>query len=176
VQRIQIVAPLLISTIALVASLYQLRMASRSISAQTWPYVTLGWRYGVDEIGISVSNDGLGPALVRNVILTIDQKPQRDVVSALKLNELVRASGPVVSIDGLTRGIVIRAGNSVNAFSVHDPVSAKQLLSAKSRIDLQICYCSILGRCWTSSIADAIPQDVSSCPDNDRNGLVLPEP
>ena len=151
-------------------------MASRSISAQTWPYVTVGWRYDTDEIGISVANDGLGPAIIRDVILTIDRNPQHDIVSALKLSELVRAKGPVVSIDALARGVVIRAGHSVNAFLVHDPVAAREILNARPRIDLQVCYCSILGHCWTSSVLNPIPSDISSCLDNDSNGLVLPQP
>ncbi|MBV8775090.1 MAG: hypothetical protein JO166_22565 [Deltaproteobacteria bacterium] len=58
-------------------------MASSSMSAQTWPYVTIGWRYANDETGIVVDNDGLGPALIRDVVLTLDEREQRDAVSAV---------------------------------------------------------------------------------------------
>jgi hypothetical protein len=63
------ICALLISAVACAASLYQLRMAMSSISAQTWPYVTIGWRHTNDETGIVVDNDGLGPAIIRYVVV-----------------------------------------------------------------------------------------------------------
>jgi hypothetical protein len=68
----------LISAVACAASLYQLRMAMSSMSAQTWPYVTIGWHHANDETGIVVDNDGLGPAIIRDVVLTVDRQDQHD--------------------------------------------------------------------------------------------------
>ena len=87
--RILPICAILISAVACAASLYQLRMASSSISAQTWPYVTIGWRYANDQTGIVVDNDGLGPALIRDVELTIDGRNQRDAISGCnRLSEI----------------------------------------------------------------------------------------
>jgi hypothetical protein len=147
-------------------------MASSSMAAQTWPYVTIGWRFGDDEIGIGISNDGLGPAIIRDVVLTIDQKPQHDAVSALR--PFLGNPPPQVRLDAVTRGVVIRAGNSVNFFLVHDVTAATQIRDAMARVNLQLCYCSILGKCWTSSLGDANPEGVSRCAEGDPNGLALP--
>jgi hypothetical protein len=171
--RIVPICALLISVIACIASLYQLRMASSSISAQTWPYVTIGWQHANDKIGIVVDNDGLGPALIRNVVLSVDQRPQRDVISAVR--QIIGDSEVEFNMDAFTRGLVIRAGNSLKLFHVRGATSANQLRAAQSRMNLQICYCSILGRCWTNSLAEVIPQSVSECAENDANGLLLPE-
>jgi hypothetical protein len=170
--RILPVCALFISAVACVASLYQLHMASSSISAQTWPYVTIGWSYANDETGVVIDNDGLGPALIRDVVLTIDQHEQHDAVSAVR--QIINNPNAEIRIDALTRGVVVRAGQSRNLFVVRGTTSANQLRAAQARVNLEICYCSILGRCWTNSLADIIPRSISKCTDSDTKGLVLP--
>jgi hypothetical protein len=166
-----ICAPL-ISAVACAASLYQLRMAMSSISAQTWPYVTIGWRHTNDETGIVVDNDGLGPAIIRDVVLTVDGQDQHDAISALR--QIISIADASIELDALTRGVVIRAGKSLNLFVVRGASWANQLRSAQNRVNLEICYCSILGQCWSNSLASVIPREVSVCAESNRNSLELP--
>jgi hypothetical protein len=170
--RLLPICALLISAVACAASLYQLHVASSSISAQTWPYVTIGWSYANDETGVAVDNDGLGPALIRDVVLTIDGREQHDALSAVR--QIVSNPKAEVQIHALTRGVVIRAGRSLSLFVVRGPAPANELRAAQSRINLQICYCSILGQCWTNSLVSAIPNSISKCADNDTRSLMLP--
>jgi hypothetical protein len=164
------VCAILISAVACGASLYQLRMASTLISAQTWPYVTIGWSYQNDQSGISVANDGLGPALLRSVVLKLDGQPQRDVLSALR--RIVTGSAGSITVGALVRGSVIRAGNDAHLILVQGAAYDNQMRNAKSRIEVEICYCSILERCWISTLGD-MPQQVGRC--EDRDSLETPE-
>ncbi|GEM_PF-1392022 len=176
--RILPICALLISAVACAASLYQLRMASSSMSAQTWPYVTIGWRHANDEIGIVINNDGLGPALIRDVLLTVDQKNQHDAVSALEQiirKPTIKTDGAEVRIDVLVRGSVIRAGNAANIFLVRGAAWANRMRAAQSRINLEICYCSILGQCWINSLTSVVPREVVECAEDDSRGLKAPE-
>jgi hypothetical protein len=166
------ICALLISAVACAASLYQLRMAMSSISAQTWPYVTIGWRHTNDETGIVVDNDGLGPAIIRDVVLTVDGQDQHDAISALR--QIISITDAGIELDALTRGVVIRAGKSLNLFIVRGASWANQLRSAQNRVNLEICYCSILGRCWSNSLASVIPRQVSVCAESKSNSLELP--
>jgi hypothetical protein len=166
------ICALLISAVACAASLYQLRMAMSSISAQTWPYVTIGWRHTNDETGIVVDNDGLGPAIIRDVVLTVDGQDQHDAISALR--QIISITDAGIELDALTRGVVIRAGKSLNLFVVRGASWANQLRSAQNRVNLEICYCSILGQCWSNSLASVIPREVSVCAESNRNSLELP--
>ncbi len=100
--RILPVCALFISAVACVASLYQLHMASASMSAQTWPYVTIGWSYANDETGVVVDNDGLGPALIRDVVLTVDQHEKHDAISAVQ--QIINDPNAEIRINALTRG------------------------------------------------------------------------
>jgi hypothetical protein len=147
-------------------------MAMSAMSAQTWPYVTIGWRHTNDETGIVIDNDGLGPALIRDVVLTVDRQEQRDVISALR--QIVSTPDARIELDALTRGAVIRAGKSLNLFVVRGTTWANQLRGAQNRVNLQICYCSILEQCWSNSLISVIPRKVSVCAGSNRNGLELP--
>ena len=166
------ICALFISAVACVASLYQLHMASSSISAQNWPYVTIGWSYANDETGIVVDNDGLGPALIRDVDLTEDGHEQHDTVSAVR--QIISDPNANIRLNALTRGVVIRAGHSLNLFVLRGTTAANQLRAAQSRVNLEVCYCSILGQCWTDSFADSIPRSISKCIDSDTKGLGIP--
>jgi hypothetical protein len=165
---------LLISAIAVAASLYQLHMASSSISAQTWPYLTIGWGYGNDQTSLALDNDGLGPALIRDVVLTVDGHPQSDVVSAMR--QIVHGADGALTLDALTAGVVVRAGRSLNVFDVRGASWNERTRQALPRIDLQLCYCSVLGRCWSTSLRSNEPRDIPRCAEQDASGLKAPGP
>lgn len=163
---------LVISVVAVAASLYQLRMASASIAAQTWPYLTLGWNYTHDQTSLVVDNDGLGPALIRDVVLTVDGKPQPNVIGALR--QIVSGSNGSLTLDALTSGVVMRAGQSLHAFTVRSADWNERIRRALPRFDAQICYCSVLGRCWKISLKANQPFDVSGCIEHNPSGLKIP--
>jgi hypothetical protein len=165
---------LFISAIAAAASIYQLHMASSSIAAQTWPYVAIGWSYADDQSGIVVDNDGLGPALIRDVVLKIDGHPQHDALQAVSLLIDISADAKgQIHMDALVPGTVIRSGSSARLFSVSGAKWDSQLRHAQSRIELEVCYCSVLERCWISSM-QTLAQSIAKCPRRNRSSLTLP--
>jgi hypothetical protein len=161
---------LLISAVACAASIYQLHNAAILMSAQTWPYVTIGWHIGTDESEIVVANDGQGSAIFHGTVLRIDNRPQHDVLTALR--GIVSGSTGVVQMDALVRGVVLRPGQSLRLIGVHGAGWDKQLREAKSRIAVDLCYCSILDRCWTSAI-DELPKEVAHC--DESSNLTMPD-
>jgi hypothetical protein len=90
------------------------------------------------------------------------------------LRQIISIADASIELDALTRGVVIRAGKSPNLFIVRGASWANQLRSAQSPVNLEICYCSILGRCWSNSLASVIPREVSVCAESKRNSLELP--
>jgi hypothetical protein len=167
---------LFISAIAAGASLYQLNMASSSIAAQTWPYVTIGWNYANEQSGIVVANDGLGPALIRDTVLKVDGHPQPDVLEALsKLIDISHGPKGTIELDALIPGVVIRAGQSFRLFSIGGARWDSQLRDAQSRVELEVCYCSVLDRCWISSTQSSA-QSVARCLQHNPSSLSLPKP
>jgi hypothetical protein len=162
---------LMLSAVVCATALYQLRNASRQMSAQTWPYVTIGWHYDNDESGILVTNDGQGPAIIYGVALRLDGQPQHDVISALR--RIVSGPAAVIHIDALVHGTVLRPGQELHLLSVRGAAWDKQLRDAKGRIAVELCYCSVLDRCWTN-ILNEMPQETAQC--GESSNLVMPEP
>ncbi len=166
---------LFISAIAAAASIYQLHMASSSIAAQTWPYVTIGWSYANDQSGIMIDNDGVGLALIRDVVLKVDGNPQHDALKAIsKLIDISHGPKGTIEMDALIPGVVIRVGKSLRFFSVGGAKWDSQLRNAQSRVELEVCYCSVLDRCWMSSMRNSA-QSIDQCPKHDPSSLRLPE-
>lgn len=165
------VCALLISAVAAGASVYQTHVIASQYSASVWPYVTVTGSGSSTGFKLAIENDGLGPALIRSAQLRFAGRPLaswRELVSEAPLkaaaskSELLNAS----SVDAST---VVRAGETLPIFSLssagfaaHQPAVA----NAASRVDVRLCYCSILGRCWTveSLLRSNVPRDVKGCP------------
>jgi hypothetical protein len=63
-------------------------------------------------------------------------------------------------------GSVIPAGETLSLLNVANSPIAKQILARQSSFDVSVCYCSLLGRCWTKHLQRPSdePQDVRFCP------------
>ena len=161
------VCALLISTLATAASFWQSRVVAQQLSAQVWPYLSFSTTYDPRFVAFEVVNDGLGPAIIYSTVITVDGKPYASPPQALKAL-LGHVPGRVMSqLSGLSPGSVIRAGSSVRLFRLDAPGIARVFGGAANRVELRVCYCSLLGNCWlvSSRSQPYQPQPVSSCPD-----------
>lgn len=182
------VCALLISCIAVVTSVIQTwvfrdqtRIIHDQYAATIWPYLNVndttdttgsGAAAKVSLISISLTNNGLGPALIRDAELFVDGRPLpqwndlRDLVQRAES----RAGGKVshaqmTSIDAST---TIRPGDTHEVFTValSRGVPMQQFLVHDVRMDL--CYCSLNGQCWTlrytiSQPKGSFPAPVNHC-------------
>jgi hypothetical protein len=115
-------------------------------------------------------NDGLGPALIRSVAYTVDGKPVASLnaivdpmVAKLKSS---RAQGIDTSVSSVESGDVLPANQRIALVQVDGTPIVQALLAESSHLNLSICYCSLLGRCWTKQFDEptGTPHDVASCP------------
>jgi predicted hotdog family 3-hydroxylacyl-ACP dehydratase len=100
--RLTAIAAILIGLVAVAVAAYTAFIQRQQVSAQVWPYLLVG-SYDTDH-AVKALNKGVGPALVRNVKLTVDGKPQRSwkqVLATLGLPdhgyEISTLSGNVLS-------------------------------------------------------------------------------
>ena len=162
------VCALLVSALATGASWWQSRVVAEQLSSQVWPYLTFSSTYDTDVAQIELENDGLGPAIVRSVVLTVDGKPYPSPLRAFRHLFTHPPQGRIsATISGLSPGSVIRPSGSVRLFRIQTGWAARQFAkaSATERIDFRVCYCSLLGNCWTISAKQQAvdPQPVSAC-------------
>ncbi|HEY1654412.1 MAG TPA: hypothetical protein VGF86_04780 [Candidatus Tumulicola sp.] len=181
------VCALLISTLATGASWWQARVMQaqtkvleEQLGAQVWPYVGLTGGIDGDTVAFSVSNDGLGPAVLRSLTAFVDGVPKgsfTEILHALLGEHLVarRARGEKIrlTIDSAAPGSVIRPGERSIGFALTSKRFARPFLKGYNRLNFRICYCAILpGKCWRrDSAGDGDPKPVAFCPIDSKDLL-----
>jgi hypothetical protein len=161
----------IISAMALAVGVYQTRLMQTQARASVWPYVTSGFRYSTfgDNQGfdLHVTNNGVGPAIVRSTVVRFDGKPVKhwDDIFAIVMAGHTKDSANA-SISGV-RGIVIPPSTNreteVVALRTNGEGLAKALYDARDRFGVDICYCSIYDDCWVSHWLQTEPEQTSAC-------------
>ena len=174
------ICALAISTFAAGASWWQARVLQTQtrvlqdqLGAQVWPYVSVTEGFRNDRARISLTNDGLGPAILLSAKATVDGVAKSnfiDILHAILGSNLVARSAKGermgLSIDSAEPGSVIRPGNDSLTFSFTSKQFATAFVKGLDRLDIQVCYCAILpGKCWLADSRSALgPVPASSCP------------
>jgi hypothetical protein len=66
----------------------------------------------------------------------------------------------------IVSGDVIPAGQKLELLRVDGKYITRHVLADIKRIDVQLCYCSLLGDCWTKRLLDPAvkPHPIHACP------------
>ena len=176
---------LLISGVAAAASAYQTYVIRQQYSATVWPYLNFVTSSSDTFFSLSVNNAGIGPALVRSAVVTRDGKPIEIPANPTTSPALFYAIAPdraaaeaqeaklkkhghsSTTVSSIVRGDVIPAGQTLQLLHIDGEVLAHHVIADVRHIDLEICYCSLLGTCWTKRLWDPTvePHPVAACPD-----------
>ena len=188
------VTALLVSTIAAAASVYQThviaeqtQIINEQFGATTWPYLGFNSTYSPNELIVELKNVGLGPAILRTVNITRDGKtvppgPGHSALNAAldpeiqaaisdadrsaKRQHLTKRASITTSIASISNGDVIPAGEKVQLIRAEGQIVVKRFVAARPRIGINICYCSLLNRCWLKryDLEESPPREVQECP------------
>jgi hypothetical protein len=149
--------------LALVVSAYTAYVQRQQTRAQVWPRLLVGNR-PADRL-VAVYNKGMGPAIVRNVQIYVDGRPQPDwthVVSAMGLH-----LGEEMKVSTLT-SVVISPGEELHLLKFAGDADYAQFMQARKVPEMRVCYCSVLDDCWAMDERQRNPvlqiQEVKSCP------------
>jgi hypothetical protein len=183
VESIMAVCALLVATIAAAAAAYQTYVINEQFSATVWPYVSFDSSNdtGNTTYSLAVKNVGLGPAIVRSAIVTVNGKPMGPGTTGNPIETAIHpALQKAIAVENrrhqhgllhtttssLGAGDVIPAGSSLTLVRVQGPDIYRNVMSINPHVDVTICYCSVLGRCWMRRLQDPDqePKDVRKCP------------
>ena len=161
------ICALLVSAAATAASWWQSRVIADQLSAQVWPYLSIQTTYDPSGVAVDVRNDGLGPAIIRSAVLSVDGKPTPNPALAIRtLFPSWRGKKFGAQLSDVGPGVVIRASASQRLFKFVAPWTVAPYAAASKRIDFAVCYCSLLGNCWNVSMsATGDPAPVRTCAD-----------
>jgi hypothetical protein len=178
---------LAISGVAAASAAYQTYVIRKQFSATVWPYVTFVTMSSTDRyFELDVSNPGIGPALIYSAVVTRDGKAVQRVPTPTTLPALQVATAPEaaaaksdearsgehkrphMTASTIYSGDVLPAGGKLELLRVEGKYITRRILADARRVDLTLCYCSLLGDCWTKRLWDPAirPRPIRACPND----------
>ena len=142
--------------LALCVSGYTAYMQRQQVRAAVWPILEFN-SSNAPDIHFTLANKGVGPALIRQVIMKVDGQPVRNWKEML---EKLLGPGEHLGSESDINGHVFAAGESMTVFTPRDPENNPlnfdksnplwvKMNKDRFRVTAEICYCSTLGECWT---------------------------
>ena len=165
------ICALFVSSLATAASWWQSRVVAQQLSSQVWPYLSIQTSYDSSSVALTIANEGLGPARVRSVVLSLDGTPRQTLTEVFDVIAPAKRGNLRGQFTDVERGSVIRVGGAVTLFRIGDRALMTALLRNYKRMDLSVCYCPIIpGDCWIvqkrgRDAGDGDPRTVAECPD-----------
>lgn len=155
VSRYETIIATLVGVSALFVSGYTAHVQRQQVRAAVWPILEYGTSNEPD-IRFTLDNKGVGPAIIRHVVVTIDGS--RYTIGSKLCKKITGEAKPLFTESDM-KNHVLSAGESMNILIPHDTDNTsltsqkrgpmwEKLDPARARVGIEICYCSTLGDCW----------------------------
>lgn len=159
---------LAVSVFALAIGAWQTRLMQTQARASVWPYLSIGYTYSSDTDENAfiwrVDNNGVGPARVERVSLTLDAHPMKhwtDVLIALGFNGKLHLSTSSISGEVIPPSLNRETG--INVIHINDRDVGAAFKNAVDRFRMDICYCSVYDDCWIAHWQETKIDAVDRC-------------
>lgn len=156
---------IVISLISLAVAIHHGRVQERLVAANSWPFLI--WNTGVEQdargqrFSIFIANSGVGPAILKGLVVRYQGKPVRGWIELLQeccgVDRQTMPDPPALGFftGGELRG-VISSGETRTLISLtrlpQNPQLWERLMAARLELTFEACYCSIVGECWKSDL------------------------
>ena len=158
---------IIISLSALGVSVFEVTSLKDQQKASVWPYLEVSSSYSGDGFEVTVSNKGIGPALLGDITLTHKGK---DITSTDELDALI------VETIGADRAFsydtyrarnasnnVLAPGDEIVLFGVPWTPDTRAFVEAVGQSTAATgCYCSVYDDCWAVS-SGRLPEPTREC-------------
>lgn len=156
IRRYEAIIATLVGVSALFVSGYTAYVQRQQVRAAVWPILEFNTS-NEPVVALTLQNKGVGPAIIRHVIVTVDGEPVLNWHEAL---QKLLGPGKYHFSESTMSSHVLAAGEVMNIFTPHDednnPLTFQKggdlwtrLNKDRARIGVEICYSSTLGECWT---------------------------
>ncbi|MEP6732769.1 MAG: hypothetical protein ABJE10_19145 [bacterium] len=139
---------LVVSVSAVVVGIYEASLQRAHDRAEVWPHLELATLTTSNGASLSVTNSGIGPAIIKSVVVTVDGTPRRNWADALQALE----GKPVTNFTVATivdRGV--RAGDKVEMIMLSPDKMPADFWSSIARVGITVCYASVFDEYWQLS-------------------------
>lgn len=138
-------AALVVSVSAVVVGIYEASLQRTHDRAEVWPHVELATVVSSTGATLSLENGGIGPAIIKSVVITVDSRSRRqwdDVLAAL-MGSAPKAYSHVTVVDH-----ALRAGEKTVVLALDGKDMPPQFWQAMGRVGVTICYSSVFNESW----------------------------
>lgn len=175
------IAHFLIGLPALIASLalawFAFVQADATQKMQTggvMPFVTFGTsngdKDGNQDIALTLTNNGVGPAILGPIEIRYEGKPVNTPIDLLRACCTQTDARALTFSTSPSTGIAVRPGETIEFVSFPRTPASEQVWQTfnKERWKLKVraCYCSIFNDCWITEGMQGLPKAVNKCPAN----------
>jgi len=172
--RYDAVIATLVGLCALCVSAYTAYVQRQQVRAAVWPILEFD-SSNAPDIHFTLANKGVGPAIIRHVIVKVDGQPVRNWKEALGR---ILGPGEHLFSESDMSGHVFAAGESMTPLTPRDPENNPlnfdksnplwvKMNKDRLRVSVEICYCSTLDECWTlraSGLTPSTTTETRRCP------------
>ena len=147
-----------IGVCALFVSLYEAHLMREEQRSAVIPLLELGRSHYVDMSGentgkyrlsLHVENVGIGPAIIRNFEVTVDNEPHQTWRSAMQA--LLGRPATVNYGQSTIMGRTVPPDRMITMFDLSTTELTREILDEFDRLDFEACFCSVFDECWTTS-------------------------
>ncbi len=173
-KRLAALSAVIIGACALVVAFYEVRIMRSDQRASELPLLELyGTRIWSDwddsgpsgtamRLKFSAENVGTGPAKVVDFRVTVDGSTFKTWGDAMRA--LLGRDEPISYGNSTIMGRTIRAGRSIDMFSLTNTELAGEINAIMDRLDFEACFCSVFNECWTTTHQDIYTtSEVAGC-------------
>jgi len=163
----------LVGFCALCVSGYTAHVQRQQVRAAVWPILEYETSNAPD-IHFTLANKGVGPAIIKNVIVRVDDQPMKNWAEVL---EKLLGPGKHPASESDMSGHVFSAGETMTILTPRDANGNAltfdksnplwvQMNKERDRVTVEICYSSTLGECWTlrGGPRAGITTEIRRCP------------
>jgi hypothetical protein len=154
--RYETIIATLIGLLAVCVSAYTAYMQRQQVRAAVWPILEFD-SSNAPDIHFTLANKGVGPAIIRHVIVKVDDQPVKNWREAM---EKLLGPGEHLFSESDMNGYVLAPNESRTVFTPRDDANKPlnydnsnplwvTINKERFRVTAEICFCSTLGECWT---------------------------
>ena len=147
-QYLGTIIALVISSMALLVSVYEATIMQSQQKAMVWPYVKISTGYSYDGFTVYASNNGIGPALIESVEVQINGKAVSSFDALLDAAQPDRTFGYDIVKMGSLNGTVIKAGEKRMFLRFPINEQTQPALKNMNNVNVKLQFNSVLGDSW----------------------------
>ena len=169
--RILSITGVVVAACALIVTFYQVHLMRDQAKISVWPHVEQYNTTSATEFQRVISNEGLGPAVIRYLSVTVNGKSVKSWRAAV-IRLINEGSDPKLNFtqSDLPPGAVLLQGKTLTVLQITGAAGGYASRHWKN-LDIRVCYCSLYGQCWMNHSGFSVDRRVRHCPNGLESGF-----